>query len=46
VGAYVEAGTEAHKTLIEQGVGGHWSLVPSPNPGTGENGLAGITPVG
>jgi hypothetical protein len=41
-GWYINAdGT--HQTLTEQGVGGVWSLVPSPNVGTGDNGLAGIT---
>jgi hypothetical protein len=30
----------------EQGTGGQWSLVPSPNPGAnGDNGLAGITSI-
>lgn len=44
-GWYIEPGTENHKTLTEQGVGGQWSLVPSPNPGTGENGFAGIAAI-
>jgi hypothetical protein len=41
VGWYINAdGT--HQTLTEQGVGGTWSLVSSPNVGTGDNGLAGV----
>lgn len=44
-GWYIEPGTGAHRTLTEQGVNGQWSLVPSPNPGTGENGLAGIASI-
>jgi hypothetical protein len=34
-----------HQTLTEQGVGGSWSLVSSPNVGTGDNGLAGIAAI-
>jgi hypothetical protein len=44
-GWYIEPGTEAHKTLTEQGINGVWSLVPSPNPGTGEDGFAGIAAI-
>jgi hypothetical protein len=44
-GWYIEPGTGKHRTLTEQGVNGLWSLVPSPNPGTGENGLAGISAI-
>jgi hypothetical protein len=42
VGWYIDA-SGTHQTLAEQGVGGTWSLVPSPNVGTGDNGLAGVT---
>jgi phosphoesterase family protein len=35
----------SHETLVEHGVNGQWSLSPSPNPGTGENGLAGIAAI-
>ena len=45
VGWYIEPATELHKTLIEQRVKGVWSLVPSPNPSSEENGLAGITAI-
>jgi hypothetical protein len=42
VGWYIDAdGT--YQTLTEQGVGTAWSLVSSPNVGTGDGGLAGIT---
>jgi hypothetical protein len=34
-----------HQTLVEQNAGRTWSLVPSPNTGTGDNGLAGISAV-
>jgi hypothetical protein len=42
-GWYIDPSSGNHETLTEQGVGGQWSLVPSPNPGAnGDNGLAGI----
>jgi Phosphoesterase family len=41
-GWYIDSATGKHETLTEHGVGGQWSLTPSPNPGAGENGLAGI----
>jgi Phosphoesterase family len=44
-GWYVEPGAGPHETLIEHGVNGVWSISPSENPGTGENGLAGISAI-
>jgi hypothetical protein len=44
-GWYIDPSTGNHETLTEQGIGGSWSLVPSPSPGTGDNGLAGITAI-
>jgi hypothetical protein len=44
-GWYIDPSSGNHETLIEQGVGGVWSISPSQNPGTGENGLAGIAAV-
>lgn len=41
-GWYIEPETLAHRTLVERGVNGHWSLVASPNPSTEENGFASI----
>jgi hypothetical protein len=38
----IDPSSLVHSTLIEQGVNGTWSVVPSPNTGTGDNGLAGI----
>jgi hypothetical protein len=35
----------SYQTLVEQGVNGTWSLVASPSPGPGDNGLAGIAAV-
>jgi len=34
-----------HQTLIEHGVGGNWSITPSPSPGSGDSGIAGITAI-
>ena len=34
-----------HNSLILHGVGGQWSIDSTPNPGTGDNGFAGITAV-
>jgi hypothetical protein len=45
VGWYIVASSGTHQTLIEQGVNGTWSVVSSPNTGTGDNGLAGIAAV-
>ena len=44
VGWYINA-AGTHQTLIEQGVAGTWSLVSSPNVGTGDNGLAGVAAI-
>jgi hypothetical protein len=44
VGWYINA-NGTHQTLTEQGMGPSWSLVASPNVGTGDNGLAGITAI-
>jgi hypothetical protein len=44
-GWYIDPASGSHETLTEHGVGGRWSLVPSPNPGTGENGFAGIAAI-
>jgi hypothetical protein len=32
-------------TLVEHGIGGSWTLSPSPSPGTSDDGLAGITAI-
>jgi hypothetical protein len=45
VGWYIEPQTLLHRTLVEHGVNGHWSLDESPNPGTEENGLAAVSSV-
>jgi phosphoesterase family protein len=45
VGWSVDPSSLNHLTLALQGVNGAWSTVPTPNPGSGENGLAGITAV-
>ena len=37
--------TGNHVTVLEHGVGGQWSIDTTPNPGTGDNGFAGITAV-
>ena len=34
-----------HGSLILHGVGGQWTIDPTPSPGTGDNGFAGITAV-
>jgi hypothetical protein len=36
---------DSEQTLIEHGVNGVWSIDPTPDPGTGDNGFAGITAV-
>jgi hypothetical protein len=43
-GWYIDANGD-HQTLIEHGVAGSWSITPSPNPGNGDNGIAGITAI-
>lgn len=43
VGWVVDPSSLNHLTLALQGVNGTWSLVSSPSPGTGDNGLAGVT---
>jgi phosphoesterase family protein len=45
VGWYIVSSSLTHQTLIEQGVSGTWSIISTPNTGTGDNGLAGITAV-
>jgi Phosphoesterase family len=45
VGWGVDPSSVNHFTLTMQGVNGTWSIVPSPNPGGGDNGLAGITAI-
>ena len=45
VGWFIDPSSLIHHTLIEQGLDGTWSVVSSPNTGTGDNGLAGITAV-
>ena len=34
-----------HQTLIEQGVGGQWTVASSPDPNPGDNGLSSITAI-
>jgi hypothetical protein len=36
---------DSEQTLIEHGVSGHWSIDTTPDPGTGDNGFAGIAAV-
>ena len=43
-GWYIDAGGD-HQTLIEHGVGGNWSITPSPSPGSGDSGIAGIAAI-
>jgi hypothetical protein len=45
VGWFIDPSTLVHHTLTEQGVGGVWSLVSSPNVGSGDNGLAGVAAI-
>jgi hypothetical protein len=45
VGWAIDPTSGNHFTLTLQGVNGTWSIVPSPNPGTADNGLAGITAI-
>jgi hypothetical protein len=45
VGWSIDPSSLVHSTLVEQGINGTWSVVSSPNTGTGDNGLAGITAV-
>jgi hypothetical protein len=45
VGWAVDPSSLNHSTLALQGVNGTWSIATSPNPGTGDNGLAGITAI-
>jgi hypothetical protein len=46
-GRSTEGGPNAqkHATLVEQYVSGHWTVMPTPNPGGagGENGFGGIS---
>ena len=43
-GWYIDAAGD-HRTLAEQSTNGAWSIVPSPNPGTADNGFAGIAAI-
>jgi hypothetical protein len=45
VGWNVDPASGNFATLTESSNGGTWSVVPSPNPGTGDNGLAGIAAI-
>jgi hypothetical protein len=45
VGWFIDPSSGNHQTLIEHGVNGQWSIDTSPNPGSGDNGLAGVTAV-
>jgi hypothetical protein len=45
-GWYIDPSSGNHETLMEQGVGGVWSVVPTINPGAnGDNGFAGIATI-
>jgi len=44
-GWYINPASGNHGTLVEHGAGGQWSLAASPDPGTGDNGLAAITAI-
>ncbi len=37
--------TDNNEVLMLRGVGGHWSVDPAPDPGSGSNTLGGITAV-
>ena len=41
---YIDANGD-HQTLIEHGVDGNWSITPSPSPGAGDSGIAGIAAI-
>jgi hypothetical protein len=45
VGWAIDPTSGNHQTLALQGAGGAWSVVPTPSPGTTDNGLAGITAI-
>jgi hypothetical protein len=45
VGWEIDPSSGNHQTLTLQGVSGTWSVVPSPSPGTSDNGLAGVTAI-
>ena len=46
-GWYIDPSTGNHQAIIEHGVAGQWSIVPSPEPGAanGDVGLAGLTTI-
>jgi hypothetical protein len=46
VGTYVDPKTDNSDDLILHGTGGHWSIDPGPDPGSGSNILGGITAIG
>jgi len=43
-GWYIDPGGD-HQALIEHGVGANWLITPSPSPGSGDSGIAGITAI-
>jgi hypothetical protein len=45
VGWAVDPSSLSHFPLTLQNVGGTWSVVAAPNPGTGDSGLAGVTAI-
>jgi hypothetical protein len=47
VGWFIDPSSGNHLTLVEQGAGGTWSLVPSPSPNSanGDNGLSSVAPI-
>jgi hypothetical protein len=45
VGWDIDPSSGNHLTLVEEVINGQWTLVPSPSPGTGDSGLAGIAGV-
>jgi hypothetical protein len=45
VGWDIDPASGNHQTIVEQGVNGQWNVVASPDPGTGDNGFAGVTAV-
>jgi hypothetical protein len=45
VGWAIDPNSLNHFPLTMQGVNGTWSVVASPNPGTGDTGLAGVTSI-
>jgi hypothetical protein len=44
-GWFIDPASGNHQTLVEHGVGGVWSVTPTPDVGTGDNGFASVAAV-